>query len=89
MGGIHISGRIKQSFYPRTRHGELKVISMIYAPPYLLRRFGAEGVVDRMLATSPKLTPVAHKTVNTGKQSTIKHSITTRKSRANINKKAT
>src|SRR4051812_26609720 len=37
-GGINISGRIKQSFYPRTRHGELKVISMIYAPPYLIRR---------------------------------------------------
>src|SRR3954462_9956488 len=38
MGGKNISGRIKQSFYPRTRHGELKVISMIYAPPYLMRR---------------------------------------------------
>src|SRR3954471_21706712 len=38
MGGINISGRIKQSFYPITRHGELKVISMIYAPPYLMRR---------------------------------------------------
>src|SRR3954469_16277332 len=37
-GGINIGGRIKQSFYPRTRHGELKVISMIYAPPYLIRR---------------------------------------------------
>ena len=33
-------------FYPRTRHGELKVISMIYAPPYLIRR-RAEGEVDR------------------------------------------
>src|SRR3954451_19925677 len=30
--------RIKQTFCPRTRHGELKVISMIYAPPYLIRR---------------------------------------------------
>ena len=38
MGGINISGGINQSFYPRTRHGELKVISMIYAPPYLMRR---------------------------------------------------
>ena len=38
MGGMNISGRIKQSFYPITRHGELKVISMIYAPPYLIRR---------------------------------------------------
>src|SRR3954471_13502940 len=38
MGGINISGRIKQAFYPITRHGELKVISMIYAPPYLMRR---------------------------------------------------
>src|ERR1044072_6729252 len=38
MGGINISGRVKQSFYRRTRHGELKGISMIYAPPYLIRR---------------------------------------------------
>src|SRR3954468_16129854 len=38
LGGMNISGRIKQSIYPRTRHGELKVISMIYAPPYLIRR---------------------------------------------------
>ena len=37
---------------------------------------GAEGVVDRTLATSPKVTPVAHKTVNTGKQAMSKHSIT-------------
>src|SRR3954464_4857533 len=55
MGGINISGRIKQTFYPRTRHGELKVISMIYAPPYLIRR-RAEGEVDRTLATSPTTT---------------------------------
>ena len=47
MGGINISGRIKQSDYPRTRHGELKVISMIYAPPYLIRRRRPEGEVDR------------------------------------------
>src|SRR3954463_9175697 len=45
-GGLNISGRIKQTFYPRTRHGELKVISMIYAPPYLIRR-RSEGDVDR------------------------------------------
>ena len=43
MGGINISGRIKQTFYPRTRHGELKVISMIYAPPYLIRRSVPKG----------------------------------------------
>src|ERR1041384_8203352 len=72
MGGINISGRIKQSFYPRTRHGELKVISMINAPPYLIRR-RSEGEVDRMLARSPTITPVAHKTANTGKQSTVAH----------------
>ena len=36
--GMNISGGIKQSFYPRTRHGDLKIISMIYAPPYLIRR---------------------------------------------------
>src|SRR3954465_2949405 len=77
MGGINISGRIKQSFYPRTRHGELKVISMIYAPPYLIRRVGAEGEVDRTLASSPTVTPRAHMTASTGKQATSKHSITT------------
>src|SRR4051812_13148472 len=45
-GGINISGRIKQSFYPRTTHGELKVISITYAPPHQRRR-RAEGEVDR------------------------------------------
>src|SRR3954468_18544086 len=68
-GGINIGGRIKQSFYPRTRLGELKVISMIYAPPYLIRR-RAEGEVDRTLAMSPTVTPGAHKATNTGKQTT-------------------
>src|SRR4051812_25501163 len=50
----------------------MKVISMIYAPPYLIRR-RAEGEVDRTLASSPTVTPVAHKTVNTGKQTTVHH----------------
>src|ERR1043165_4922104 len=77
MGGINICGRIKQSFYPRTRHGELKVISMIYAPPLPYKKIGAEGEVDRTLASSPTVTPRAHKAVNTRKQSTSKHSITT------------
>ena len=72
MGGINISGRIKQSIYPRTRHGELKVISMIYAPPYLIRR-SVEGEVDRTLASSPTVTPRAQKTANTGKQATVAH----------------
>ena len=71
-GGINISGRIKQSFYPRTRHGELKVISMIYAPPYLIRRRKTKvKSIDHELATSPTATPVAHKTVNTRKQATV------------------
>src|SRR4051812_25919189 len=62
MGGINISGRIKQSFYPRTRHGELKVISMIYAPPYLIRR-RAEGEVDRSRTHNVSDdNPGAHKT---------------------------
>src|SRR3954471_15379922 len=62
MGGINISGRIKQSFYPRTRHGELKVISMIYAPPYLIRR-RAEGEVDRSRTRNVSDdNPRAHKT---------------------------
>ena len=34
---------------------------------------GYEGVVDRTLASSPKVTPEAHKTVNTGKQATVAH----------------
>ena len=71
-GGINIGGRIKQSFYPRTRQGELKVISMIYAPPYLIRR-RSEGEVDRTVATSRTVTPRAHKMTNTGKQTTVHH----------------
>src|SRR3954468_5643330 len=63
----NISGRIKQSFYPRTRHGELKVISMIYAPPYLIgRRQPKVKSIDHELATSPTITPRAHKGGNTG-----------------------
>ena len=63
MGGIIISGRIKQSFYPRTRHGELKVISMIYAPPYLIRRSVAKVKSIARAQHHPTVTPVAHKTV--------------------------
>src|SRR3954469_23128582 len=56
-GGINIGGRIKQSFYPRTRHAELKVISMIYAPPYLMRgRKPKVKSIDHELATSPTIT---------------------------------
>src|SRR3954467_5818734 len=56
-GGINISGRINRSFYPRTRNGELKVISMIYAPPYLIRRRKPEVKSnDHELATSPMIT---------------------------------
>src|ERR1043165_4923124 len=56
-GGINIGGRIKQSFYPRTRHGELKVISMIYAPPYLMRRRKPKvESIEQELATSPTIT---------------------------------
>src|ERR1041384_7550162 len=71
MGGINISGRIKQSFYPRTRHGELKVISMIYAPPYLTRR-RSEGDVDRSRTrnVSESSRSSTHEG-NTGKQSTV------------------
>src|SRR3954468_12016927 len=72
-GGINISGRIKQTFYHRTRQGELKVISMIYAPPYLIRRVGAEGEVDRTLATSSDGNPGSTQDGNTGKQSTVHH----------------
>ena len=62
---------------------------MIYAPPLPDKKIGAEGEVDRMLASSPTVTPVAHKTANTGKQATSKHSITMEQTRASINKKAT
>src|SRR3954470_14952171 len=65
-GGINISGRIKQSFYPRTRHGELKVISMIYAPPYLIRRRKPKVKSIARSQRHPTVTPVAHKTANTG-----------------------
>ena len=41
--------------------------------PLLDKKIGAEGEVDRTLTLSPKLTPVAHKAVNTGKQSTGYH----------------
>src|SRR3954471_13442741 len=86
-GGIKIGGRIKQSFYPRTRHGELKVISMIYAPPYLIRR-RAEGEVDRSRTRNVSDdNPDSTQDGNTGKQTTGKHSITTRLTRSSINKK--
>src|SRR3954462_12211072 len=71
MGGINISGRIKQSFYPRTSHGELKVISMIYAPPYLIRG-RSEGDVDRSRTrnVSERSRGSTHEG-NTGKQATV------------------
>src|SRR4051812_17298843 len=70
---MNISGRIKQSIYPRTRHNELKVISMIYAPPYLIRR-RSEGDVDRSRTRNVSDdNPGAHKTANTGKQETMHH----------------
>ena len=73
LGGMSISGRIKQSIYPRTRHGELKVISMIYAPPYLKRR-RSEGDVDRSRTRNVSDDNLgAHKTANTGKQSMVHH----------------
>ena len=42
-------------------------------PPLPDKKIGAEGEVDRTLASSPTVTPVAHKTANTGKQSTVAH----------------
>src|ERR1043165_6398456 len=82
MGGINISGRIKQSFYPRTRHGELKVISMIYAPPYLIRRSVSKvKSTDHELATSPMITQ-KHTRRQHWKQATGKHSITTEQTRS-------
>src|SRR3954466_10337329 len=86
MGGIHISGRIKQSFYPITRHGEMKVISMIYAPPYLIRRSVPKvKSIDHELATSPMIPAEAHKkeTLENNQRS---HTITTEKHKV---KKAT
>src|SRR3954469_11892448 len=74
LGVMNISGRIKQSTYPITRHGELKVISMIYAPPYLIRRSVPKvKSIDHELATSPNVAAEAHKKENTGKQSTVHH----------------
>ena len=37
------------------------------------KKIGAEGEVDRTLASSPMVTPVAHKTANTRKQSMVAH----------------
>ena len=72
-GCLGFHSRIKQSFYPRTRHGELKVISMIYAPPYLIIR-RSEGDVDRSRTRNiSDDNPGAHKTANTGKQATVHH----------------
>src|ERR1043165_7081444 len=73
MGGINISGRIKQSFYPRTGHGELKVISMIYAPPYLIRRSVPKVKSIARSHHHPMVTPRAHKTANPGRQATVHH----------------
>ena len=42
-------------------------------PPLPDKKIGAEGVVDRTLASAPKVTPKAHKTANTGKQATVAH----------------
>ena len=42
-------------------------------PPLSDKKIGAEGEADRTLASSPTVTPVAHRTVNTGKQSTVAH----------------
>src|SRR4051812_8093563 len=72
-GGINIRGRIKQSFYPRIKHGELKVISMIYAPPYLIRRSLPKVNSIARSQRHPTVTPVAHKMTNTGKQATVAH----------------
>src|SRR4051812_20453045 len=73
MGGINISGRIKQSFYPRTRHGELKVISMIYAPPYLIGRSVPKVKSIARSQRHPTVTPRVHNAANTEKQATVHH----------------
>src|SRR3954463_1422621 len=72
MGGINISGRIKKSFYPRTRHDELKVISMIYAPPYLIRRRKPKV---KSIACSHRLdgNPESTQDESTGKKTTVHH----------------
>ena len=36
-------------------------------------KIGAEGEVDRVLASSPTVTPRAHKTTNTGKKAMVHH----------------
>src|SRR4051812_44604226 len=51
---------------------EMKVISMIYAPPYL-REDKVEGVVDRKLATPPRITARGNKKETLEMQSTSKH----------------
>ena len=47
---------------------------MIYAPPYLIRRSVPKvKSIDHELAMSPTVTPVAHKTANNGRQTTVAH----------------
>src|SRR4051812_20397378 len=72
-GGINISGRIKQSFYPRTRHGELKVISMIYAPPYLIRRRKPKVKSITRTRNVSDDNPESTQDESTGKQTTGAH----------------
>ena len=84
-GRHNISGRIKQSFYPRTRHGELKVISMIYAPPYIIRRRKPKVKSIARSQRHPMVTPRSHKTATLESKQRL-HTITTEHHR---NKKAT
>ena len=46
---------------------------MIYAPPYLIRRSVPKVKLIACSHRHPTVTPVAHKTTNTGKQSTVAH----------------
>ena len=88
MGGINISGRIKQSFYPRTRHGELKVISMICSPLPDEKTKPKVKTIDHELATSPTITR-EHTRRQTMESKQRLHTITMEQTRASVNKKAT
>ena len=51
----------------------MKVISMIYAPPYLIRRSVPKVKSIARAHRLLRVTPRVHKTVNTGKQATVAH----------------
>ena len=53
-----------------------------YVAPLPVEKMGSEGVVDRKLASSPRVSAGAHKKETLERQSTDMHSITTKQAQA-------